>query len=109
MASKLNEIEERQAENAKRFTALMKSLDEHTLAGSRGNDQLGAVPTDAKLAPSLITNDYQVTNTPLAPEVSVSHLVSKSKPLTHSEFEDTTHDEGDIQNEYYNTTPCNIS
>lgn len=108
MASKLNEIEERQAENAKRFTALMKSLDEHTLANSRGNDQLGAVPTDAKLAPSLITNDYQVTNTSLAPEVSVSHLVSNSKPLTHSEFEDTTHDVGDIQNEY-NTTPCNIS
>lgn len=109
MASKLNEIEEQQAENAKRFTALMKSLDEHALADSRGNNQLGAVPTDAKLAPSLITDDYQVTDTPPAPEVSASHFVSNSKPLTHPEFEDTTHDEGDIQNEDYNTTPCNIS
>lgn len=110
MAFKLNEIEERHAENAKRFTALMKSLDEHALTDSRGNDQPGAVPADAKLASSyLITNDYQVTNTPPAPEVPAPHLASTSKPLPHSEFEDTTHDEGNIQNENYSTAPCNIT
>lgn len=105
MASKLNEIEERHAENAQRFAALMKSLNENTLAANQDNDQSNAAATDAKSENNILAphDDYQVTNALLANPAS--HSTRTSKP-PHPEFEDTTRDESDIHDEDY---PCRIS
>lgn len=108
MASKLNEIEERHAENAQRFAALTKSLNKNTLAANQDNDQSNAAATDAKLEKNILAphNDCQITNTSSAnPEVSASHSTRTFKP-PHPEFEDTTRDENDIHDEDY---PCRIS
>lgn len=101
MAAKLNEIEERHAEGAQRFAALMESLEENTLAGSRNNDQLDADSTDPKSQntqdPVPATEARPAANTSSTPEASVSPFVSSSRP-----------DENDSHNEDHLATLCRI-
>lgn len=101
MAAKLNEIEERHAEGAQRFSALMESLEKNTLAGSRDNNQLDANSTDSKLQktqdPAPTMEARLAANTSLAPETLVSRFGSNSRA-----------DWNDSYNEDYLAALCSI-
>ncbi|KAL0634042.1 hypothetical protein Q9L58_007060 [Maublancomyces gigas] len=101
MAVKLNEIEERHAEGAQRFSALMESLERNTLAGSRDNNQLDADPTDWKSQntqhPVPTMEARLAANASLAPETLVSRFVSNPRA-----------DWNDSYNEDYLATLCSI-
>lgn len=104
MVVKLNEIEKRHVEGAQRFAALMKSLEENTLAIGGGNGQLDAdaKPQSDKLPPYPVsistTEAYPVPNTPPAPRGLAPRSDSNSEP-----------DENNVCNEDYLATLCNIS
>lgn len=101
MVAKLNEIEERHAEGARRFSALMESLEKNTLAGSRDNSQLNTNSTNSKsqnTQDSVATMEaHPAANISLTPETSVSRFVSKSRV-----------DLNDSYNEDYLATLCSI-